>query len=263
MGSFVSQQIFLLETMLFQDLEASSVKSSGQFMVRSRYLRIIILLSGITIGLAILPDAFLNPVTAALRAQPWLLGLLFAFFILAISLLWSTGHSLDSNAFLFINQRGGRPRWLDYFMWGVTQIGNGLTALFLAVIFFLLRFRELALAIVLGMLSLLLVTEVMKSLTERKRPFLHHLEARIVGLKARGLSFPSGHTAQTFFLMSLLVEFFSLSILGGFLLYVLAALVGLTRMYVGAHYPRDVLAGAILGVVWGFLTGMISIGLLP
>ncbi|RPI82145.1 MAG: phosphatase PAP2 family protein [Chloroflexi bacterium] len=148
-------------------------------------------------------------------------------------------------------------------MWGITQIGNGLTALFLAIIFFLLRFRELAMAIILGMLSLLLVTEVLKSLTERKRPFTHHLEARIVGLKARGLSFPSGHTAQTFFLMSLLVQFFSLSILGSILLYILAALVGLTRMYVGAHYPRDVLAGAILGVVWGILTGMISIGLLP
>jgi membrane-associated phospholipid phosphatase len=30
-------------------------------------------------------------------------------------------------------------------------------------------------------------------------------------------------------------------------------LVGITRMYVGAHYPRDVLAGAILGSAWGLL----------
>ncbi len=36
-------------------------------------------------------------------------------------------------------------------------------------------------------------------------------------------------------------------------------LVGITRMYVGAHYPRDVLAGAILGIVWG-LFGMIIEG---
>jgi membrane-associated phospholipid phosphatase len=37
------------------------------------------------------------------------------------------------------------------------------------------------------------------------------------------------------------------------LLYAIALLVGFTRMYVGAHYPRDVLAGAILGSTWGLL----------
>jgi membrane-associated phospholipid phosphatase len=37
------------------------------------------------------------------------------------------------------------------------------------------------------------------------------------------------------------------------LLYAIALLVGITRMYVGAHYPRDVLAGAILGSAWGLL----------
>ena len=43
------------------------------------------------------------------------------------------------------------------------------------------------------------------------------------------------------------------------LLYTIALLVGVTRMYVGAHYPRDVLAGAILGSAWGML-GMIIAG---
>ena len=37
-----------------------------------------------------------------------------------------------------------------------------------------------------------------------------------------------------------------------------AALVAVTRMYIGAHYPRDVLAGAILGSVWGLLGVMID-----
>ena len=42
-------------------------------------------------------------------------------------------------------------------------------------------------------------------------------------------------------------------------LYAAALVVGITRMYVGAHYPRDVLAGAILGSGWGLL-GMIADG---
>jgi len=33
--------------------------------------------------------------------------------------------------------------------------------------------------------------------------------------------------------------------------------VGVTRMYVGAHYPRDVVAGAILGSAWGLLAGLV------
>jgi len=43
-----------------------------------------------------------------------------------------------------------------------------------------------------------------------------------------------------------------------FLLYTIALLVGITRMYVGAHYPRDVLAGAILGIVWGLLGVLVN-----
>ena len=41
-------------------------------------------------------------------------------------------------------------------------------------------------------------------------------------------------------------------------LYLLAVMVGITRVYVGAHYPRDVLAGALLGVLWGLLGGVID-----
>ena len=39
----------------------------------------------------------------------------------------------------------------------------------------------------------------------------------------------------------------------------IAAIVGFTRIYVGAHYPRDVMAGAILGSVWGILTGLVEV----
>ena len=47
---------------------------------------------------------------------------------------------------------------------------------------------------------------------------------------------------------------FPLGILGAVALYAIAVVVGFTRMYVGAHYPRDVFGGAILGSIWGVLT---------
>jgi undecaprenyl-diphosphatase len=39
----------------------------------------------------------------------------------------------------------------------------------------------------------------------------------------------------------------------------IAIAVAFTRIYVGAHYPRDVIGGAILGSVWGILTGLVEI----
>jgi len=45
----------------------------------------------------------------------------------------------------------------------------------------------------------------------------------------------------------------------GFSIYLTAILVGFTRIYVGAHYPRDVIGGAILGSVWGMIGGLIEV----
>jgi membrane-associated phospholipid phosphatase len=49
-----------------------------------------------------------------------------------------------------------------------------------------------------------------------------------------------------------------LGIWGTIALYAVAALVGFTRMYVGAHYPRDVIGGAVLGSVWGILATLVD-----
>jgi membrane-associated phospholipid phosphatase len=77
-------------------------------------------------------------------------------------------------------------------------------------------------------------------------------------LRERGLSFPSGHTAQIFFMATLLSRRFPLGAWGTITLYAVAVLVGITRMYVGAHYPRDVIGGAGLGSVWGILATLVD-----
>jgi membrane-associated phospholipid phosphatase len=57
---------------------------------------------------------------------------------------------------------------------------------------------------------------------------------------------------------TLLSHHFDPSWLTGCFLYAIAVLVGFTRMYVGAHYPRDVLGGAVLGLVWGALINLVD-----
>jgi membrane-associated phospholipid phosphatase len=56
----------------------------------------------------------------------------------------------------------------------------------------------------------------------------------------------------------MLFQHFDPGILGALILYSIALLVGLTRIYVGMHYPRDVIAGSVLGTAWGLLGAIVN-----
>ena len=143
-------------------------------------------------------------------------------------------------------------------MLGFTQVGSAFAALAIGLILFFTGNHLAAYEFSLGSITLWMVVELVKALVRRSRPSFRVIKARIVGLRAIGQSFPSGHTSQAFFTATLLAPYFHA---GGrliFLLYGMALLVGITRMYVGAHYPRDVLAGAILGSAWGLLGVLVN-----
>ena len=219
-------------------------------------------LVGLTAGLVLflvwLPPYVRMFFWRGLQSQAILATMTVGFCLLALSLLWSAGQRMDAWTFQFFNSRGRRPPWLDKLMSGFTQIGSGMVSVALAVILFFAGFRLLAYEIVLGTLTLWLVVELVKAMAHRGRPFIRLSQTRIVGRQAGGRSFPSGHTSQAFFTATILAGYFDAGVWAVCLLYAIALLVGITRMYVGAHYPRDVLAGAILGSAWGLLGGIIG-----
>jgi membrane-associated phospholipid phosphatase len=216
-----------------------------------------VLLIGLVLFFVWLPVGARASLSAALKAQRGLLLLLFLFALVTLSLIWSAGQRLDSRVFRLINMRG-YPRWLDRFMWLATQAGNMLAAFLAAFIFLILNYHRLATEIIFGSLTLWLLVEMIKALSDRDRPFLSLDKTRVVGWREKGDSFPSGHTTQIFFLMTLFIHYFQLRLGESFALYAVAALVGFTRIYVGAHYPRDVAAGVVLGSVWGMLAIMVD-----
>jgi membrane-associated phospholipid phosphatase len=219
--------------------------------------RPVIWLAGFTIGLILflfaLPPHIRTIFWYGLQSQAIIVSMLLIFSLVAISLIWSTGQKLDAWIFLSFNLRGSRPIWLDLIMLGFTQLGSALAALGIALFLIFTGNRLLSYELILGTLTLWLVVELMKLLIQRARPFIRLAKVRIVGYRPRGRSFPSGHTSQVFFMATLMAQHFHLSGWIWMLLYATAFLVGITRMYVGAHYPRDVLAGAILGSAWGLL----------
>ena len=224
---------------------------------RRRALRISLLI-GLILFIIWLPSGARAALFMALSAQRTLMALVCLFALIAVSLVWSAGQRLDTWIFRFVNLHGHHPKWLDRGMWLTTQLGNLVTAGLLAGLFFGLNYRGLAVEIIFGTLTLWLLVEALKALTDRARPFLDLEGTRIIGSRERGRSFPSGHTAQTFFLMTLLSHQFHLALGSAAALYAVAVLVGLTRVYVGAHYPRDVLGGAVLGSAWGILATLVD-----
>ena len=223
-----------------------------------RIARPIVLAIALFVYLLVVPASIRSVFWEGILSDPILTTMLLVFSALVISLIWSTGQRIDAWTFLLFNVRGSRPVCLDRVMSGFTQLGNGITALGIAVVFFLAGNRLVAYQLVLGTVTLWLVVELLKFAVRRLRPFLRLAEARIVGARAIGRSFPSGHTSQIFFMATMIVQHFHLNVWVALLLYAVAFLVGITRMYVGAHYPRDLLAGAILGSAWGLFGAIID-----
>jgi membrane-associated phospholipid phosphatase len=234
----------------------------GRLILAMRVYRpivwLVFLSASLVLFLTWMPSQMRMIIWHGLVARGILSSMLLVFSLLAVSLVWSIGQRVDVWAFLFFNLRGMRPVWLDRMMLGFTQTGSGIAALAIGLVLFLAGDRLVAYEIILGTLTLWIVVELVKALVRRTRPFMRVTQARIVGYRASGRSFPSGHTSQVFFMATLMAQHFHASIWALILLYAIALLVGITRMYVGAHYPRDVLAGAILGCAWGLLGALVD-----
>jgi undecaprenyl-diphosphatase len=93
-----------------------------------------------------------------------------------------------------------------------------------------------------------LLGATLKELIERDRPC--HILANVKDIAncSNSFSFPSNHAINTFTFATIVTLTYRKF---GFLLYTLALLIGYSRVYLGVHYPTDVLAGIICGIVIG------------
>lgn len=97
-----------------------------------------------------------------------------------------------------------------------------------------------------GMLSATAIYKLLKHKTLRPRPYQVH-QAVVLGERPLDhFSFPSGHTLHAV-MLCILMGYSMPSLL--FILFPFTVLVAISRVVLGLHYPSDVLAGAMLGIV--------------
>ncbi len=156
------------------------------------------------------------------------------------------------------------PWWMEEAAADITSLGGlsvlGLFAL-IATGFLLIQRKQLSAALLVGgLLSGVALSEGLKSLFERARP-----PAAFQVVETINASFPSGHTLMaTIFYLSIgtmLARTVSQRRQKVYVMAVaalLALLVGLTRIYLGAHWATDVLAGWSLGIAWAMLLWLIA-----
>jgi membrane-associated phospholipid phosphatase len=153
------------------------------------------------------------------------------------------------------------PGWLYPVLWPFQQFGNLLIALVVGVgIALALRQWWVAVAM-LGAVVLKLVGErVVKEIVQRSRPGSTIGDITVRGdVSAHGLSFVSGHAVIVTAVAGLLTP-----ILPGrwkWLPWVFVVLNGVTRIYVGAHNPLDIVGGVGLGLVIAGLLNALLVGL--
>lgn len=160
-----------------------------------------------------------------------------------------TLQQLDMNILLWI-QEHLRVDALTPFWRAVTFLGNG--GWFWIVLCVLLicfgKTRKTGVTAALSLLSGFLITNLLiKNAVARPRPFDTYTQIIPLITRPKDYSFPSGHTCASFAVA--LVCLRMLPGKWGILPVVLAGMIAFSRLYLGVHYPGDVLAGFLVALL--------------
>lgn len=147
--------------------------------------------------------------------------------------------------------RGSLPESATSIFKAITFMGNVLTQVILVALFtsffFLKKWKIEAIFMLINGVAAGLLIVGFKHLYQRVRPGVDHL------VHAGGYSFPSGHAMGSFLIFGTLiiiihdhVKTVSVRVTMEILLALLILMVGLSRIYLGVHFPSDVIAGYIL-----------------
>lgn len=172
--------------------------------------------------------------------------ILMIFFIIVTALVVTNNISwFDDSIYNFII--GFRSNPLDLVLKTITRLGD--TVVIMIIVIVTLMFLNKRNRIILGSTTILTVTfnQAIKHILRRPRP--EHLRL----IKQGGFSYPSGHSMIAICVYGIMIYLINkniknkkIKIMLSILLTILILTIGISRIYVGVHYPSDVLGGFLL-----------------
>lgn len=164
---------------------------------------------------------------------------------------------IDGNILLWIQDNLRNPVF-DVVFTAITRLGEkGL--IWIAFTLFLLLFKKYKWAGVASGISMtvtfVVVNVIVKNIVDRVRPYEVLEGLRCIVDPKSDFSFPSGHTAHAFAVGVVVLIMLPRKL--GLPMFIFAFVMGFSRLYVGVHYPTDVLAGAAIGTI----IALVSVGL--
>ncbi len=161
-------------------------------------------------------------------------------------------YHIDLMLFHCVNHTIANP-FFDWLMPFLTEIKNWYAAYLVAVLALLLFGKKQGRIVVLLLIPTIILSDqisssIIKPLVGRIRP-CHVVEGvRLIYGTAGGLSFPSSHAVNNFAIASVLSHFYPRFFP---YLFLFASIVALSRVYLGLHYPSDMVGGAAIGIFIG------------
>jgi len=151
----------------------------------------------------------------------------------------------------YINSNFSHP-FLDEFFKFVSFLGDkGWMWIVIALVLVCIpKTRKAGICSAISLVLCLIITNIcIKPLIDRLRPYEVETALKIIIPHLNDGSFPSGHTCASFASVFAICKYYKKWTVP---LYVFACLMGASRLYLCVHYPTDVIAGAILGTLFGY-----------